>query len=120
MGTHCAIGVELEHGTVAACYCHYDGYIAYAGTILYNRYRRADVFKLVKFGEISDLPSFPPVAPPVSNKELVFLDKEQYFKEFDQGVEFLYLLDKKNEWYVYIIGQGGVVRLEDFVKPSMR
>lgn len=54
MATRSLIGVM--HGDVCkAIYCHWDGYLAYNGRILFNHYDSAKANHLVSLGDVSSL-----------------------------------------------------------------
>ena len=56
MGTRSTIALEFADGTVEQVYCHWDGYLAHNGQILFQYY--SDPFKLrdlIDLGDISSL-----------------------------------------------------------------
>lgn len=56
MGTRSMIGRLNDDGTVAAIYCHWDGYISNNGVILHEHYQdAAKVDQLIALGDISSL-----------------------------------------------------------------
>lgn len=116
MGTRSAIGI-LEGDTCKAVYCHWDGYLAHNGKILYHHYKDPEkVARLINYGFISSL------GPEIGEKhdfntrvegvctfygrdrgetgvDPVTVDSaEQLFKEFD-WCEYFYVM-KDGVWYV--------------------
>ena len=56
MGTSSMIANYNEDGTVTATYCHYDGYLAYNGRLLFEAYNTPEKAKAVaNAGYISGL-----------------------------------------------------------------
>jgi len=56
MGTSSMIANYNEDGTVTATYCHYDGYLAYNGRLLFDSYNTPEKAKAVaNAGYISSL-----------------------------------------------------------------
>ena len=52
MGTRSRVGV-MHGNIVKSVYCHYDGYLAYAGKILQEHYNSAEANNLVALGDNS-------------------------------------------------------------------
>jgi hypothetical protein len=55
MGTRSTIALEFADGTVEQVYCHWDGYLAYNGKILFENY--SDPFKLRELIDLGGLSS---------------------------------------------------------------
>lgn len=55
MGTRSTIALEFADGTVEQVYCHWDGYLAHNGQILFQYY--SDPFKLRDLIDLGDLSS---------------------------------------------------------------
>ena len=56
MATRSNIGIRTENGTIIAAYCHWDGYLAYNGQMLFENYtNEEDVLDLVALGSFSSL-----------------------------------------------------------------
>jgi len=63
MGTRSTIAILLNDGTVNSGYCHWDGYLAHNGLILYKHYQDVNKVKeLINLGSMSSLG--PEVNPP--------------------------------------------------------
>jgi hypothetical protein len=58
MGTRSTIALEFADGTVQQVYCHWDGYLAHNGQILFQYY--SDPFKLRDLIDLGDLSSLKP------------------------------------------------------------
>ena len=58
MGTRSTIALEFADGTVQQVYCHWDGYLAHNGKILFENY--TDPFKLRDLIDQGDLSSLGP------------------------------------------------------------
>lgn len=125
MGTRSAIGVEFEDGSVLAVYCHWDGYPEYNGVVLQKYYNeRNKVLELVNMGDMSNLGAEIGVKHPFGEgsssqctfyrrdrnetdnvNARTFKDRNEYFKEFETGVEYLYLFTVDNVWKVREYGR---------------
>lgn len=56
MSTNALIGLQEEDSSVKTIYCHWDGYLAWAGRILLESYNTEDrVRELLSLGDISSL-----------------------------------------------------------------
>jgi len=55
MGTRSTIALEFADGTVQQVYCHWDGYLAHNGQILFQYY--SDPFKLCDLIDLGDISS---------------------------------------------------------------
>ena len=56
MATRSNIGIRTENNTIIAAYCHWDGYLAYNGQMLFENYtNEEDVLDLVALGSFSSL-----------------------------------------------------------------
>lgn len=119
MGTRSAIGMQFGD-IVKAVYCHWDGYPEYVGAVLHKHYNRTKTAHLLSLGNLSSLgqmiepdPEFPHSfeqrQPNVctfygrdrseeGNKYQVFDSVEEYKRDFQSGVEFLYLLTVEGNW----------------------
>jgi len=129
MATRSTFAMKTEEGKVRAIYCHWDGYVDYAGKILSNNYTTsAAVKQLIDLGdlscvreEIGSQHNFDakfgdePELPMTDNWCLAYHrdrgeDWEnvapqtydtigEWVEEFDMGVEYYYLFDGK-DWLV--------------------
>jgi len=128
MATRSVIGVM--HGDLCkAVYCHWDGYLAHNGKILYQHYNSVKANELVSIGDLSSLGKDIGVKHPFSSIDAgisyedynaLYSDmcnfygrdrgEEAWFKTFlsyDElleyykvsGVEYIYIM-KDNVWYV--------------------
>ena len=56
MATRSNIGIRTENNTIIAAYCHWDGYLAYNGQMLFENYTdEEDILDLVALGSFSCL-----------------------------------------------------------------
>lgn len=56
MGTRSEIGIQNQDGTIESIYCHWDGYPAHNGYILFKHYRAEEkVRELISYGDMSSL-----------------------------------------------------------------
>jgi hypothetical protein len=56
MGTRSTIALEFADGTVEQVYCHWDGYLAHNGKILFENYSNPFILRdLIDLGDISSL-----------------------------------------------------------------
>jgi len=56
MGTRSTIALEFADGTVEQVYCHWDGYLAHNGQILFQYYSNPFILRdLIDMGDISSL-----------------------------------------------------------------
>jgi len=54
MGTRSRVGI-MQGDVCKSVYCHYDGYLSYAGKMLLKRWDEAEVLKLIKMGDNSGI-----------------------------------------------------------------
>jgi hypothetical protein len=58
MATRSTIAIELQDGTIAQIYCHFDGYIEHNGSILEKHYQDQNkIHMLISLGNLSILGS---------------------------------------------------------------
>ena len=56
MGTRSTIALEFADGSVEQVYCHWDGYLAYNGKILFENYSNPFILRdLIDLGDLSSL-----------------------------------------------------------------
>jgi len=56
MATRSTIALEFADGTIGQVYCHWDGYLAYNGKILFENYSNPFILRdLIDLGDISSL-----------------------------------------------------------------
>lgn len=105
MATHSYIGILHENDSVDAVYCHYDGYLAGNGVILYDHYN-----SLEKAKELISKGSFGSLKKDINDIEY-YKDKDSnhsnyYFhklllKREVREQNYIYLFhEKDNQWYV--------------------
>lgn len=119
MGTRSAIGMQFG-SIVKAVYCHWDGYPEYVGAVLDKHYDRAKTAHLLSLGNLSSLgqmiepdPEFPHSIErrqenvctfygrdrgERGNEYQVFDSVEEFKRDFQSGVEYLYLLTAEGNW----------------------
>lgn len=123
MATRSTIALEFADGTVGQIYCHWDGYLAHNGQILFKSYQ--DPFKvreLIDLGDVSVLHAN------IGDKHdfneryengCTFYGRDRdevgcearYYKDFDeyrantQFEEYNYILRKDGNWYVEFYGE---------------
>lgn len=105
MGTSSMIGYIKEDGTVAATYCHYDGYVEYNGRLLFDSFNTSEKAKEVaETGylsglkadlEVSKSESVHKEAPTVFDTPKTFIDTGDY----THGAQYLYLFDGE-DWLI--------------------
>lgn len=116
MATRSNIGYENEDGTVTYCYCHWDGYPSYNGSILQDHYSYERTRKLVSLGDMSVLGrkyrkvkdhTFENPAPDTTvfyGRDRGEVDTEPrtntYFGLVEDMQEYAYIVKPNNEWFV--------------------
>ena len=56
MSTRSEIGIQNKNGVIESIYCHWDGYLAHKGLLLYLYYNTEEkVRELIKNGDLSCL-----------------------------------------------------------------
>jgi hypothetical protein len=99
MGTSSMIANYNEDGTVTATYCHYDGYLAYNGRLLFDSYNTPEKAKAVaNVGYLSGLKSdlYESVVEAVHTEPTVeYASPEVFLRSGDNhaGADYLYLFD---------------------------
>jgi hypothetical protein len=123
MGTRSTIALEFADGTVQQVYCHWDGYLAHNGQILFQYY--SDPFKLRDLIDMGDMSSLGkqigqahPFSPHASKEDEALYEhaKDQGYCTFyarDRGEKGVsskkfasyedYLLNHQYEEYEYIL-----------------
>jgi len=111
MATRCNIGIRTENNTILAAYCHWDGYLAYNGQMLFDHYQDVeDILDLVALGSFSSLrETVEETATDERNVDAlnqwepeVIADSPECIKNFFNNTdrEFLYVYDVEEEcWY---------------------
>jgi hypothetical protein len=88
MGTRSTIALEFADGTVEQVYCHWDGYLAYNGKILFENYSNPFILRdLIDLGDLSSL------RPTVGTKHAFShydteLKQEQYYELYGEMCTF--------------------------------
>lgn len=105
MSTRSLIGKLEKDGTIKAVYCHYDGYISYNGRIIYENYKRRDVNKLLKNGNMSSLSESPNDCDFYKDNHSafsVYSNINNYAKvgSRDCDAEYIYYIDLRSKWHV--------------------
>lgn len=122
MGTRSNIAIQEKDGSIRAIYCHFDGYLAHNGKMLFEYYSTASkIRKLIDLGSISIL------APKIGTKtnfdspkegQVVaygrdrgeedveadeYTDIDAYIKSFDGvgWIEYIYVFDVKTKTWSY-------------------
>lgn len=111
MATRSNIGIRTENGTILSAYCHWDGYLAHNGFVLFDRYvDEEDILDLVALGSFSSLKeTAEETATDESNVDALMdyapqeiVDTPEGIKEFfnNSDREYLYVYDTEEEcWY---------------------
>ena len=111
MATRSNIGIRTENNTIIAACCHYDGYLAYNGKMLFENYvDEEDILDLVALGSFSTLQhTAEETATDESNVDKletwlpeVIEDTPEGIREFfkNSDREYLYVYDiEEGEWY---------------------
>ena len=84
MGTRSTIALEFADGTVEQVYCHWDGYLAHNGQILFQYY--SDPFKLRDLIDLGDMSSLGPN-----------IGTQHAFDKAPEGECTFYLRDRKEQ-----------------------
>jgi len=84
MGTRSTIAMEFADGTVQQVYCHWDGYLAHNGQILFQYY--SDPFKLRDLIDLGDMSSLGPN-----------IGTQHAFDKAPEGECTFYLRDRKEQ-----------------------
>jgi hypothetical protein len=122
MSTRSNIGIVNPDGTITAIYCHYDGYMKNGvGETLYKSYFTRDrVEDLIALGDIPSLESdiwdiepYDDYSKDDPDFQYHFKDKNDFRKNAAFDIEYLYLFDTDDEWYVC---RNTWKRLEDCLK----
>jgi hypothetical protein len=88
MGTRSTIALEFADGSVEQVYCHWDGYLAYNGKILFENYNNPFILRdLIDLGDLSSL------RPMVGTKHAFShydtdLKQEQYYELYGDMCTF--------------------------------
>ena len=88
MGTRSTIALEFADGSVEQVYCHWDGYLAYNGKILFENYSNPFILRdLIDLGDLSSL------RPMVGTKHAFShydtdLKQEQYYELYGDMCTF--------------------------------
>jgi len=130
MGTRSRVGI-MQGNVCKSVYCHYDGYLGYAGKMLLKRWDEAEVLKLIKMGDNSGIQE--------SVDEMNFYrdrgetgvgaQTAKSFNEFLEqvencGGEYYYLM-KDGVWYAGCVYdtdglvKGGLVPLDEAVADAL-
>lgn len=137
MGTRSNIAIQEKDGSIRAIYCHWDGYLAHNGKMLFEYYSSAaKLRKLIDLGSISIL------APKIGTKtdfdnpkdgQVVaygrdrgeedteadyYPDLETYVKSFEGvgWIEYIYVFDVKTKTWSYFTNDDKTLRsLKDYV-----
>ena len=111
MATRSNIGIRTENNTIIAAYCHWDGYLAYNGQMLFENYtNEEDVLDLVALGSFSSLRhTAEETATDERNVDAltqwepeVITDRPECIRNFFKNTdrEFLYVYDvEEGLWY---------------------
>lgn len=137
MGTRSNIAIQEKDGSIRAIYCHWDGYLAHNGQMLFNYYSStAKLRKLIDLGSISIL------APEIGTKtdfdnpkdgQVIaynrdrgeedheadeYPDIETFVKSFDGAswIEYIYVFDVKTKtWSYFTNNNKTLLPLKDYV-----
>lgn len=94
MATRSTIALEYADGTVEQVYCHWDGYLAHNGKILFEHYSNPFILRdLIDMGDISSLGKIVGTKHPFSPHE-GDTQKAQYDAAMAQGATTFYGRDR--------------------------
>lgn len=105
MATRSHIGILNENGDFEFVYCHRDGYLAYNGAKLLDKFQTLEqVQELIAKGDftsledsIEDIEYF----NDLNSAKLSMPIKEYYKTQMGYGIEFIYIFNQSNKtWYV--------------------
>lgn len=111
MATRCNIGIRTENNTILAAYCHWDGYLAYNGQMLFDNYQDVDdILDLVALGSFSCLKeTVEETATDDRNVDALTQWEPEEIEDTPEGIkeffdnsdrEYLYVYDTEEEcWY---------------------
>lgn len=89
MSTRSEIGIQNKNGIIESVYCHWDGYLAHNGLLLYLYYNTEEkVRELIKNGDLSCL----------GEKIEPDKNKEHSFNNPQKDVCIYYHRDRKENW----------------------
>ena len=111
MATRSNIGIRTENNTIIAAYCHWDGYLAYNGQMLFDNYQDVDdILDLVALGSFSCLKeTVEETATDDRNVDAIASWEPEEIEDTPEGIkeffensdrEYLYVYDTEEEcWY---------------------
>ena len=111
MATRSNIGIRTENGTILSAYCHWDGYLAHNGFVLFDRYvDEDDILDLVALGSFSSLKeTAEETATDERNVDALTQWEPEEIEDTPEGIkaffnnsdrEYLYVYDTEEEcWY---------------------
>lgn len=148
MATRSTISLEFADGTIGQVYCHWDGYLAHNGKILFENYSNPFILRdLIDLGSVSSLGEIIGTKHPFSQfdttmpkdefenlygKMTTFYGRDRgegeyqatYFKDFadfkanGQAEEYDYILRTDGNWYVSDHGDDYILLTEAFAKEA--
>ena len=108
MATRSLIGIKLDNNIIKTIYCHWDGYPAYNGELLINKYTSpAAVLGLMELGDLSSLAETPAGCTafhrdrnePYDMVEARDIDQNELVTAAsDYGVDYVYVYNDECEW----------------------
>ena len=120
MGTSSMIANYNEDGTVTATYCHYDGYLAYNGRLLFEAYNTPEKAKAVaNAGYISglkeDLQTSLDESVHTNQSPVTYNSVEDYLAEGREFAcaDYLYLFDGDAWFFAPTNGPSGTWFMEE-------
>jgi len=111
MATRSNIGIRTENNTIISAYCHWDGYLAYNGQMLFDNYvDEEDILDLVALGSFSSLKeTAEETATDERNVDAITQWEPEEIEDTPEGIkeffnnsdrEYLYVYDvEEGEWY---------------------
>ena len=115
MATRSNIGIRTENGTIIAAYCHWDGYLAYNGQMLFENYvDEEDILDLVALGSFSSLNhTAEETAIDKYNVDALTQFKPEEIEDTPEGIREFFKNSDREYLYVYDIEEGEWYYAED-------
>jgi len=137
MGTRSTIALEFADGTVQQVYCHWDGYLAHNGKILFENYSNPFILRdLIDLGDLSSLGErigTQHAFDKAPEGECTFYKRDrnesgceaksfvdfQHYLVNHQYEEYEYILRKDGNWYVKCHDEPYVLLTEAFIQSQV-
>jgi hypothetical protein len=89
MATRSTIALEFADGTIGQVYCHWDGYLAHNGKILFENYSNPFVLRdLIDLGGLSSLRTTIGTKHPFSHYDVEGMSSDEFYKLYGNMCTF--------------------------------